>query len=726
MKRKFSGILILIVLALLAVMPAAAQEIITPPGVFTDPNWLRIDFHRVNVTIQQQVATTNVDLQFTNTAEALAEGTFLFPLPPGASVDNLTMIIDGIAYDAKILKADEARGIYNEIVRQYRDPALLEYVGTNVIQANVFPIPGGQSRRIQITYSQLLTVDNGLIAYQYPMSARRVVESTSIRVQVEESQAISTIYSPSHNVAINRDGSSGFTASYESAGPSMGSDFALYYGFEQDTITTNLLTYRESAVEDGFFLLLVQPPVEVAQETIVPKDIILVVDQSGSMDGDKWKQAQAASAYVLNNLNPQDHFNLVVFSSGTRVYSPTMETAEDAKGAINWLNSLTAEGGTNISDSLLQALSLTESERPTTILFMTDGEATEGILDTEGIVAALKQNERSNVRIFTFGVGDSVNTVLLDSIVREFKGAGTYVRPTQRIEESVASLYNKISAPVLTGVTLSIDGVTAELLYPNQISDLFAGEQLTLVGRYRGNAQNAKVTISGMVDGQKQSFVYENLSFPAVAGGEPFIARLWATRRIADLLNTIRITGENKELVDSIVTLSVRYGIITPYTSFLIEENDILTQGGRERALSQADDEFARMAEETVGGAAVDQAQDLSSMGSSSVVASPTLMAAPPSPGMVESDPRDDGDFGGQKLNAIMTVGDKTFIQLEGIWTDTLFQPDTMETQKVEFLSDEYFALLDAQPDLAQYFALGDRVIVVLDGVAYEVTSDVE
>ncbi len=720
-----SALVLLLLSLVFAISPAAAQEIIVRPpccGVFTDPNWLTVDFHRVNVEIDQQIATTSVDLQFTNNGEALAEGTFLFPLPQGAAVDQLTMIIDGVPYDAKILEAGEARAIYDEIVRQYRDPALLEYVGTNVIQANVFPIPAGDSRRIQITYGQLLTIENGLVKYEYPMSNRRIVESTSISVRVRENQAIGTIYSPTHSLAAFRQDDNSFNASYESSAPQVGSTFTLYYGFEQDTVSTNLLTYRESADQDGFFLLLVQPPVEVEQETIVPKDVIVVVDQSGSMRGEKWSQAQQAASYVLDNLNPQDRFNLIVFSSGTRLFGTGLQEAGKAEDAKRWLNGLSAEGGTNISDALTQALTTSLGERPTSILFLTDGEATEGILETEGIVTALKGAEKPNTRIFAFGVGDDVNTILLDTITREFRGSGTYVRPNQRIEEEVAALYNKITAPVLSNVSIEIDGVTAELMYPTQVSDLFAGQQITLVGRYRNPSGPARVTISGMVDGESQTYVYEDLSFQNEAGGQDFIARLWATRRIADLLNTIRISGENQELVDSIVSLSLRYGIITPYTSFLIEEDDILTQQGRNAAMERAASDFDMAADETTGSTAVDRASQLGDMAEAEVAA-PIAMPSTtmPAGGAGSSD---DGMLGGASANALTTVGDRTFIALNGVWTDTTFTPDTMETQKVEFLSDEYFALLMEKPELAEYFALGERVIVVLDGVAYEVTSE--
>ncbi len=712
---------------------------ITTGGVFTDPSWLKIDYHRVQVEINSQIATTNIDMQFTNEGQALAEGTFVFPLPEGATVDQLTMFVDGQAIEARILPAEEARGIYDEIVRQYRDPALLEYIGSSAIQANVFPIPPGDSRRIQISYSQVLEADNGLIQYIYPMTSSRAmsgrsIEQFSISVNVNGNDPISTIYSPSHNIAISRDSGNpnGFRTGFESSFFAPNGDFSLFYALANDEISLNLLSYRESANEDGFFLLLVQPPLTVDAARITPKDVILVVDQSGSMQGPKWEQAQAAASYVLDNLNPSDRFNVVVFSTGARIYSNQLESAEIAPQAIDWVNNLEAEGGTDINLALQNALDMADRERPTTIMFLTDGLATEGTIETDAILANVAASAPSNVRIFTFGIGDDVDTFLLDSIHQQFRGAGSYVRTNERIEEEVASLYNKISAPVLTDTVLDFDGATVELMYPAQLPDLFAGEQLTLVGRYRGTVENLNITLSGTVNNEVQSFIYNGLSLPERAGGEPFIARLWATRRIGDLLNSIRLNGENPELVDSVVDLSVRYGIITPYTSFLIEENDILTQQGRDAAAQNfASGEARALNEAFTGSAAVDNADNIAGLNN----------AQAPAPQMiVPTQTAQGGGVGGAPSNtvetettpgliapvqnAITNVGAKTFINVEGVWNDTAFEPDTMETEQVVFLSDEYFALLDAHPELAEYFALGDRVIVVIEDVAYEVVAE--
>lgn len=730
MKRLLLAALVLALVG--AAVPAVAQIIVPPPpppggGVFTNPDWLKIDYHRVRADIENQVATTQVDMQFTNQGEGLAEGTFIFPLPAGAAVSQLTMWVDGQPVDAKILAADEARRIYNDIVRQYRDPALLEYIGSGAIQASVFPIPPGDSRRIQITYAQVLEVDNGLIHYIYPLKAsgqgRRSVAEMSVSVSVRGQDPIGSVYSPSHSIAISRTpgDDTQFRAGFEANNYVPDADFSLYYSISSETISLNLLTYRESARDDGFFLLLVQPPLRVPEARVIPKDVIVVLDQSGSMQGVKWDQARQATAYVLENLNPADRFNLILFSTGWRVYSGRMEGVDAARGAVDWINRQAAEGGTDINGALLAALDGVDAERATTVLFITDGLATEGETRTDAILANLRAAGRPNVRIFAFGVGDDVDTFLLDSIVRDHRGAVTYVRPGERINEAVASLYNKISAPVLTDVELDFGGVTVELVYPDTLPDLFAGEQLTLVGRYRGDAANVAITLSGQVSGQRQTFTYSGLDFPARAGGEPFIARLWATRRIGDLLNTIRLRGENDELVQSVVSLSVRYGIITPYTSFLIEEDDILSREGRDRAVQQFAQEAEALARSYTGASAVDAAAASQSLRAAAAPVAVPTMTAPAQAGGAAPSGYDDAH---QPELTIRTVNDRTFILRDGVWIDTAYEPDTMQTTPVAFLSDAYFALLEARPELADYFALGERVIVVLDGVAYEVTAE--
>ena len=704
-------------------------------GVATNPESLVIDYHRVNVEIRDQIAHTSIDMKFENQGNTLAEGTWVFPLPLGATVDSLTMYINDTAIEAHILSAEDARQQYDAIVRQYRDPALLEYVGTQAIQANIFPIPPGESRRITLSYTQALSLDNGLFHYVYPfnvtkLTSTRAVDDASISVDVVSNDPVSNIYSPSHSIVISRamDGDKAFKVGWEQSSYIPDQDFSLYYGVASKTVNVNLLTYRESADQDGYFMLLVQPPVTPPDEAIVPRDLIIVLDQSGSMDGDKWQQAQQAADYVLNHLNSRDRFNVILFSTGWRVFSDKLESSDSAQDAINWINGQYADGGTDINGALTTALGMADRERPTTVLFMTDGLPTEGETDPQAIVANVNAAAHRNISLFAFGVGDDVNTFLLDSLVRDHHGTSTYVRPSERIDEQVASLYNKIGSPVLTDVTLNVSGVTLDSIYPSQpLPDLFAGNQLTIVGRFHGSADNLDISLSGKVGGDAQTFTYSGMSFPAHAGGEPFVARLWATRRIGDLLNSIRLNGENQELIDSVVKLSVRYGIITPYTSFLITENDILSQSGREEAAQSFGNTARDLSQQSSGSGAVDAAAAAGGLAAANAPAPMMMPLATNAPGVALQYATTDGSAPQDQqtqVNPIQAVADKTFILQSGVWTDTTFTPDTTQTQKVTFLSDDYFALLNSKPELAQFFAIGDHVVVVLDGTAYEVTPE--
>ncbi len=744
---------------------APLQTTIEPPpprGVFTNPQWMAIDYHRVGITVENQIAATTVNMQFTNNGDGFVEGTFLFPLPDGAAVDTLVMYIDGQPITAQLLPAGEAREVYDEIVRQYRDPALLEYVDQNTLQANVFPIPPGESRQIEIGYTQILEADNGLIKLTYPMKNTvtdvRPVDTMSLSVQVESADTIRNIYSPSHDVIVSRESDNAFRVGFERMNFTTEGDFILYYGLENEEITVNMLDYRESADEDGFFMLLVQPPVEVPEDRIVPKDVLLVVDQSGSMQGEKWEQAQSATRYVLENLNPSDRFNVVVFSTGWRVFSNELEAAAAAPEAADWVDDMFAEGGTDINGALLEALGYADSERPTTVLFLTDGLATEGIVETPQILDNLEAEAGNNVRMFTFGVGDDVDTLLLDSITRDFRGASTYVRPFESIEEEVASLYSKVAAPVLTDITLDLGDLRTDFIYPTgQLPDLFAGEQLTIVGRYRQGMDDVTITVSGKVNSEPTEFTYEGFDVRDNAGGEPFVARLWATRRIGDLLNTIRLNGESEELVDSVVSLSTRYGIITPYTSFLIDEDDILSQQGRLEAEAQFQADAATLNESASGAAAVGAADAVGDLSRANApLAQPTLAptAAAPSGSVfggslgggnaadeadddmsmeleeeAAEEPTDNGEgfmppAPDPAPARFVNTGDKTFVLQSGIYTDTTFDPDTMEPVEIVFLSDAYFDLLIEIRALAEYFAVADQVIVVYEGTAYQVVLE--
>jgi len=679
---------------------------------------LAIKYHHVNVSIEDQVATTKVDQVFVNDNPWTAEGTYVFPLPEGAAVSDFVLWADGEPVRGEILEADEAREIYGEIVRRLGDPALLEYVDRRALKASVFPIPPGEERRIEIEYSQLLPLENGLVHYVYPLSTERYssrpLEEVVMTVAVGSAVPIKAVYSPSHQVFVEREDDFSALLGFEEREALPDRDFELYYSVSPEDVGLSLLSYKEPG-EDGFFLLLAAPKVEVEAEDLVAKDLILVLDVSGSMEGEKIDQAKDAAIHVLNNLNPEDRFNVVAFCTGIRAFRPNLEPASSREAGKAFIEGLEALGGTDINRALMEAVGMADQERPTTVIFLTDGLATVGVEDTATILENVDEAAPENVRIFSFGVGDDVDTDLLDQLSIDHGGASTYVRPGQRINETVSAFYAKIKNPVLSNLTIDFGDVVTDRIRPERVPDLFVGSQLVLVGRYRAGGET-NITLSGTVNDKTVSLVYPEINFTEDGGAE-FIPRLWATRAIGSFLTEIRLHGEDPELVDAIVALSIRYGIITPYTSFLVEE-DVFSEGGREAISRNVREEMAaELAAPSYGSTAVDKAAYQGAMAEAEVA---------PTGGTISFKPSMAGAEGGVSgsVNAsevVKQIGSKTFILRNGTWTDTTFDGAGMETVFVEFLSDDYFELISENPDLGDYFALGERVIVVCEGTAYEV-----
>ncbi|MCP4541005.1 MAG: VWA domain-containing protein [Chloroflexi bacterium] len=707
-KQSLLAAIAAIALLLGTVQPALADGIIIPdPIPMPEPvplrdTWLTIRYHRVTVTIEDQVAVTRVEQEFVNEHDWECEGTYVFPLPEGAAISEFIMWVDGTPVEGKILDADEARQIYEDIVRRRRDPALLEYVGRGAVQARVFPIPAGGSRKIELEYSQVLPVDNGLVRYVYPLNTEkfsaRDLEEVSVRIDVRSRDAMRAVYSPTHQdrVYIERTGDYRAIIGYEESDVLPDQDFELVYTVSQEDVGLNLLSYREHG-DDGFFLLLAAPPVEVDADRVVPRDVFLVLDTSGSMDGEKIEQAREALVYVLDHLNAEDRFNVVSFSTGLRQYALELRPASEAREAVDWVRRLEAIGGTDINRALLEAMAQADRERPTIIIFLTDGLPTEGVTEIEQILSNVKASAPGNVRLFPFGVGDDVNTTLLDTLAQQQRGVSGYVRPHERIDEEVSGFYAKISTPVLTDIELDFDDMLVEDFYPDSLPDLFAGTQLILTGRYRDSGAT-RITLTGKVNGERREFVYEG-NFRG-SGGDEFIPRLWATRKIGYLLTQIRLHGERREWVDAIVTLSVRYGIITPYTSFLIEEDDILTAGGQDEAVER-----------------------YLALPTPSALGAPAAEAAEEQVEMQEAETSGGWNMPEKAAPVVQLVGSKTFKLQNGVWTDTVFDSSQMNTTPIGFGSDSYFELLTARPEWGTYLALGERVIFVAEGVAYEVVE---
>src|SRR5438094_3762681 len=541
---------------------------------------LEVTRHQASVRINDQLAATSIEQEFYNPNDQRIEGTFLFPVPKGAQIKKFAMKIDGKPVEAELMSADKARGIYEDIVGKLRDPALLEYAGQDVFKVRIFPIEAHAKKHVSLSYTQLLKSDSGLIGFTYPLNTEKFsakpIPDVSLKVEVETKRPLKPIYSPSHNVEIKRHGWNKATVGFEARDVKPDSDFQLFFAPEADDIGINLMTYKTGS-DDGYFLLLASPGIDAKETKVIPKDVAFVLDTSGSMAGKKLDQAKKALLFCVENLNDNDRFEIIRFSTETEALFNKFAEASKANRsrADDFIKDLKPLGGTAIDDALKKALGLRpeQSDRPFVIIFLTDGLPTIGITGEDQIVDNVRKNSGGNVRIFCFGIGHDVNTHLLDKITEETHAFSQYVLPEEDIEVKVSNFFAKIKDPVLTGPTLSFTSdIRVSKLYPSALPDLFKGEQLVVAGRYTGKGPSA-VVIEGTVNGAKKRVSYD-VQFPGQSTEHDFIPRLWATRRVGYLLEQIRLHGENAELKDEVTELARKYSIVTPYTAYLIIEDE--------------------------------------------------------------------------------------------------------------------------------------------------------
>ncbi len=753
MKYRLSSIYLFFCLAMLAGDTALADGLIVienPDPAMRLPYRfapLAVKYHHVRVRITDQVAVTEVDQVFYNPMPMRLEGTYLFPIPKGAQIDRFAMDIDGKMTDAELLDAGKARKIYEDIVRRMRDPALLEYAGQGMFKVRIFPIEPRSEKRVRLNYTQVLRQDGSLLKYIYPLNTEKFsaqpVGSVSIKVEMTGSRDIQSVYSPSHAVEVRRPDSRRAVVGFEASQVRPDTDFQLLYSFQPDgDIGLNLLAFRDGVDSDGgYFLLLASPAARLAGEQIVQKDVVFVLDTSGSMaDDGKLDQAKRALGFCLQNLNRGDRFELVRFATEAEPLFQRLvpADAEHLERAKVFVKDLRPSGGTAIEDALATAMSpganLNRSERPYLVVFLTDGKPTIGATDEMQILDRVKRGMAGRaVRVFSFGIGTDINTHLLDRLSEETRGASQYVLPREDIEIAVSGFYAKISQPVLANPRLEFSGpVRISAMQPAQLPDLFKGEQLMLFGRYQGNGA-ATVTLSGLVNGRNRTFTFP-ADFPERATAHEFIPRLWATRRVGFLLDQIRLHGESTELRDEVTHLARRYGIITPYTAYLIVEDETRRRvpvarqtlrniGGREELLNESVRMYREMLDAKSGYAAVGGAQTNSALKSADVVNAPATANALALRGQSEMEAAVQNRVG-QMINAQQSryVNGRNFYQNGNQWIDARVQNQAgARVIQIKFNSDEYFALMARHPDMPQWLSVGRNVQIALGDLIYEI-----
>src|SRR3989440_9149113 len=547
--------------------PASAQGWIEPIRPFPSGSIERIR-SAVQVAVAARIARVTVEEWFRNTGPGLGEGIYLYPLPGEAVFSDFSLWQGDRELKGETMDATQARGIYETIVRQKRDPALIELAGHGLLRARVFPITPGETRKITLRYTQVLDRIGDALRFRY--AAGTAAASRSFRLQVDSTAGLGDPYSPTHRLTVTH---SGDHLDLALADTTAAGDLELLLPLARGLVGMSLLT-QQSAGEDGSFMLLLAPGRAAEVGEPLRRDVVAVLDVSGSMSGDKLDQAKAALVQLLGGLRSSDRFRVVTFGSGVRRYTVgwTDASADSVRAAQDWIRRLDTGGGTNIAGALTEGLAEQPREGALgVVVFLTDGLPTVGGTDPER-VAEQAERSRGPFRGFAFGIGYDVNTYLFDRLTDRARGITEYIRPGGDIEQTVSALAAKISSPVLTDLAVRGNGVEFYDLQPERLPDLFAGDELVLFGRYRGDASGERsVAITGRRNGREERFA-TTARFGGEASGNDYIPQLWAARKAGALSRELRLHGPNAQLVGELNRLRLRYGILTEYTSYLVQE----------------------------------------------------------------------------------------------------------------------------------------------------------
>jgi Ca-activated chloride channel homolog len=555
------------------VAPAAAQGWIErpapPPGIVRDWNVTRVS-SSIRATIEGRVARIEVEEQFRNSGRQIAEGTYHYPLAGDAVFQSLSLWMGEQELRGEVMDAARARGIYEEIVRRRRDPALVTLAGHQLLRAQVFPIQPGETRRVVLRFTQVLDRDGDALRWRHARGADdRGTAAPDLRVTLREPARFGRPFSPTHTVQVSGRDDDTVVVSDVAAG-----DVELFLPLQSTAPGLSLVTYAPGS-EDGYFMLYVTPPAMTETQRI-GRDLTMVVDVSGSMSGPKLQQAKAAILQMLGTLTARDRLRLISFSSGVRSFRDGYAAADDTTlaRARQWTNALVADGGTNIEGALREALrgdraDRTQRDNLDLLVFLTDGVPSVGETQPEKL-AALASQGGERLRVFTVGIGTDVNTYLIERMAQDGRGAAEFVPPDGSVEHAVGALARKLRAPALVDLRIVAAPGRIVSMEPQRLPDLFAGQELVVFGRYSGSGSGPLI-VEGRRDGE-----IVRVSTPVVFGARTmeheYVSTLWAARRIGALTRTMRLEGATPARIEEIRALALRHGIVTEYTAYLVQE----------------------------------------------------------------------------------------------------------------------------------------------------------
>jgi Ca-activated chloride channel homolog len=669
----------------------------------------------IRATVDGRVARIEVEEQFRNSGNSIAEGTYHYPMAGDAVFQSLSLWMGEQEMRGELMDANRARGIYEEIVRQRRDPALVTLAGHQLLRAQVFPIQPGETRKVVLRFTQVLDKQGDALRWRYALGPEdRSSARPDIRVTLTNPMFFGRPFSPTHTLQVSGEGDRTVTITDASRG-----DVELFLPLRITAAGLSVVSHAPGG-EDGYFLMYVTPP-EMAETQRTGRDLTLVVDVSGSMSGPKLEQAKAAMQQVIGTLSSRDRFRLISFSSGVRSFRESYVVADAAalESARNWTNALVADGGTNIEGALREALRNESNARSNdgnldVLVFLTDGVPSVGEQQPEKLAAMATQN-RGRTRVFTIGIGTDVNTYLLERLAQDGRGSADFVPPNGNVEQTVGGLARKLRAPALVDLRVVSSPARIVSMEPVRLPDLFGGQELVVLGRYSGGGSGPLV-IEGMRDGQRVR-VSTEVEFARHATDHEYVSTLWAARRIGALTRTMRLEGATEQRIEEIRTLALRHGIVTEYTAYLVQEPtqtsaDIANASGpiRRRANGTMAPTAAPAAVQQTGRGAFEAAQTSADYAGASSLGEAKKVSD-------RAQSRADAEVASNASQRV--VGSRRYEQRGAQWADVGQQSQRVVT--VEAFSSAYFALMQALPELRDASQLGDDVLIAGRRVSFRI-----
>lgn len=576
---------------------------------------------KVTADISGYVARVTVKQKFVNPSNSKIEAVYTFPLSENSAVDEMTMKIGDRTISGTIKKREEARAIYEQARNDGYVASLLDQERTNIFTQSVANIEPGKEIEITIKYIETLPYESGKYTFAFPtvvgprfvpgqavtggpqgsgfsnntnqvpdaslitpmptLGGSRAGHNISIDVHLNGGMAVSDVKSALHQIDTKTIDANKMDISLTDKETIPNKDFVLTWNVAQDSLKSGYLTYKEAAEKEGFFTLMLMPPKRVTKENVAPKEMIFVIDCSGSQSGAPLDKAKETMLYILDHMNDNDTFQIITFNNNVQTFAdkPEVSSSEMKKKAKAFINSIQAQGGTWMAPAVEKACAMpNDSHRLRIVTFMTDG-----YVGNDYEILGMVKKYRGASRWFPFGTGNSVNRTLIDGISKEGGGEAEYVLLNSSAQEAGKKFYDRISSPVLTDVKLAFDGLDVKEVYPKEVSDVWAERPLYFKGKYTA-PKAGTITLTGFAQGKpykqtiKVDFANQNLNNPGVPS-------LWARAKVDRLMSEDWFGAQqgtvNKEIKDEIVATALKHHIMTQYTSFVAVDNSRKTDGDK-------------------------------------------------------------------------------------------------------------------------------------------------